>query len=337
MFTSSPVHQFSSQRVLCTSRAFIGRQAKRIATIARQIAFSSCVFLGLSQFGHAEVMRGASLLCGDEKLAPVYVFTRPDAVGLFRLNAMTTEKNTYRFSYEAVAETEIVGLCGLGFSVASTPVPKLLAAIGSDGQKSIGAISTLPSSFSIVGTYYGAVFGNFWVQTTMPRGQNTQWSAFDVIPTNFEAPNNSAHLVHSLLTYSEDNIETSFSGKGIIFGQWGPSFGCGTVGRTFAPAVEIWGNGAGGTVLSPSTCGPDMTPGTSYGFTTSANMAQQMTYSQYFSGASTPIFSTPVFYATGPNFVTGYSGVAFFVSTDGRLPANGAWSLQFSGVSSGTF
>ena len=286
---------------------------------------------------NADVIPGALLICGDPKLAPVYVFTKSDALGLFRLNALVTEKNNYRFSYEVVAESEISDLCGMGFAVASMPVPRQLPAVGSDSQKFVGASASLPASFSIVGTYYGAVFGNFWVPNTMPRGLQTQWSAFDVIPTNFEAPNNNAHLVHSLLTYSSDNIVASFSGKGIMFGQFGPSFACGTVGGTFTSAVEVWGDGVGGNVFSPSTCAQNMTPGTSYGYTTAANMVEQVTYSKYLSGASTPIFSTPVFTAAGAGFVTGYAGVTFFVATDGRVPANGAWSLQFSGVSSGTY
>jgi hypothetical protein len=342
-FTSSPVHQFTSSPKFsqptrfCERRAVVRRWRERSKSLTRHIASGLFAFFGLSQIGSADLMKGASLLCGDEKQVPVYVFTPNSGDGLVRLNAVSDEKRMYRFSLEKVSQEEVSELCELGHSVASTPLPQPLPQAGVEAQKAIGANSSIPSSFTIVGTYYGSVFGNFWVPALIPRGQSTQWSAFDVLQTNFEAPYNDSHLVHSLLTYSSDNIASSFSGKGIILGQFGSGFACGTVGGTYTSAAEIWGDGYGGNVLSPSTCAQNMVTGVSYGFTTAANMAQQMTYSKYISGASSPIFSTPVFSAVGPGFVTGYSGVTFFVSTNGRVPANGGWSLQFSGVSSGTF
>ena len=93
MFTSSPVHYLRSQLPSRKCATFVSRYSERVTRTARQIAYGACAFLGLARISHAEVMKGASMLCGEEKQVPVNVFASSNAEELVRLNVVADEKH----------------------------------------------------------------------------------------------------------------------------------------------------------------------------------------------------------------------------------------------------
>ena len=313
----------------------------------------------------AATSSGDELICASTDGSPPAYLYQNSKQEAFTLSFSRRKEGGYSAARVDISKAMMDAVCKQGHGLALIPAqfsnetPK--SAFGTVNlQKAVPTTWDLPSTFSIYKTYLPGfgyqLIGNFWIPKDMPSGHTNQWSAMDVITNNFSQTTDSAHFVHSLLTYSSDNITNVLSGQGIIFGRWGSTFGCGFRGLTYTTAVESWGNynGQNGSSVHwkqnandfpyasggwPDTCGPQLTDGVAYGFVTGTAMSRWISYDAYYSGQGAPFYSSPSFQAgtangSPPGFFDGYAGVTYFVAAGGDTTL---WSLNFSGVGGGTY
>ncbi len=303
---------------------------------------------------------------GEKDTPPIYVYGADDGT-LFTIDATTqptgeltakgegAAKNALELRKRVVTSDEAQAICRLGYSVSLLDVD-LEASTGSAkrgvDRRKFGPTSSLPSSFSIaqldipvpgVGSY-AVVVGSFWVPGAMPAGRTNQWAAFDVVAGGFTSTPPTTHLVHAVLWDTTFPATTWNNGKGVIAGPYANACALGVFAPTAvmeswspAPSTEVWGPVAGhGATPLRNSCSNNFSDGVSYGFVMGANnVSQWQSYSQYYSGASTPFYSA-AFSTYQPSFLTAAAGVVFLVAGPPPVPGR-TWLLSFTGVSSGTY
>lgn len=304
----------------------------------------------------------APICTGDKQIPPIYLMVSTDD-SLFTVDAVSLARTTsaqspnkssidaIEIQRRSVDIAEARELCRLGYSVSTLDFIKIGAADTQkrrDEGRKFSPIGSLPSSFTIGATYisgYGTYsYGNFWVPASMPSGHSNQWSAYDVVTSNFATADPGTHLVHSIMwdtTYPSSGWN---NGKGVIAAHYANACNPGGYGPTAvmeswspAPSTEVWGpvSGWGATPLQ-NTCSFQFSDGVSYGFLTGAdNTTQWQSYSQYYSGSSSPFYSSSL-NTYQSSFLTSVAGVAFLVAGPPVSPGV-SWSLSFTGVSSGTY
>lgn len=123
------------------------------------------------------------VLCeGTNKLPPIYVAYI--ANGAFeRLNVIRDDKSgQLRGGYVPVEQAQINSICAKGQAVSAAPKP-----LTADGdQAKVWTEYSLPSSFTIA-TYYGLIFGNFWVPGYMPSSHEAHLASYDLYGNYFRS------------------------------------------------------------------------------------------------------------------------------------------------------
>lgn len=276
------------------------------------------------------------VLCdGTNKLPPIYVaYTRDGAFE--RLNIVRDEKTgQLRGGYVPVAQEHIDGICAKGQAISAAPKP--LSAEG-EGTK-VYTSYTLPSSFTLA-TYYGVIFGNFWVPGVMPSGHAAHLATYDVLAYRFSNATGGSHFVNSLLTFADWGAG-QHSGKGLIFGDIvEPGISGGVTCYEQSVVTETWhdGNyvwdGKNPSAPAPNTCSPNFYyTGQNYSVLNGANVYQESTYWLFNGGAGSPFFQAPIVYSPHPGFRAGYAGITFLVaSAVPTLPFGEYWTLSFTNV-----
>lgn len=308
----------------------------------------------------AQVPDQAELICSSvDGSGPAYLYQTADG-NPFTLSFSVQKDGSYSSRRVDISRAAIAELCRKGLGVAL--IPSFFANEGTksaffvvDSRKYVPPTWTLPSSFSIYKAYVSGVgyvvIGNFWIPKSMPGGQANQWSAMNLVTSNFSQTTDGAHFVHSLLTYSDDNIQLSMSGQGLIFGRFAVAsppygFACGNWGLSYASAVETWGNYQGGKVhwmigedtpsgvpagqrAWPNTCAPQLQDGTAYGFLIGTAQSRWINYSLYYANQSSPFYSSPSFqagtlYGSPGGFVFNSAGEPILWQTvELQIPCNG--------------
>jgi len=276
------------------------------------------------------------VLCdGTNKLPPIYVaYTRDGAFE--RFNIVRDEKTgQLRGGYVPVAQEHIDSICAKGQAISAAPKP--LSAEG-EGTK-VYTSYTLPSSFTIA-TYYGVIFGNFWVPGVMPSGHAAHLASYDFQGYNFRNSTGGSHFVNSMITQA--NWTTNHTGMGMIFG--GGMAGTGTSGGLtcypFSAVTESWhsitspSNIVWRAGYTPNTCSPDFyADNVAFSVLSGANILQRSTFHLFYYGNPTAIHEAPVVDSAGWPFQPGYAGVAFLVATAvTSLPVSEYWTLSFTNV-----
>lgn len=277
------------------------------------------------------------MLCeGTNKLPPIYVAYI--ANGAFeRLNVIRDDKSgQLRGGYVPVEQAEINGICAKGQAVSAAPKP-----LTADGdQAKVWTEYSLPSSFTIA-TYYGLIFGNFWVPGYMPSSHEAHLASYDLYGNYFRNSTGGAHFANSMLTQA--NWTTNHTGMGVIFG--GGMAGSGSSGGAtctpFSAVTESWHTVSSPFNIiwrvgySPNTCSPDFyADNQTFTVLSGANVLQRSTFYLYNYGSSTPFFQAPIVDSTGWPFQPGYAGIAFLVATaTGTLPTSEYWTLSFTNAS----
>ena len=331
---------------------------RRVVATAKFKRFAISSAVALSFIGTV----GANPICtGDKKIPPIYLYQANDE-SLFTLDVITprldgyatsiasAHSNRYEIKKRAVDAGETRKLCELGFSVSvldiDLDVPRNSAKRSPDNRK-FEPVSHLEPAFTIGTAYipgYGQhSYGNFWVPASMPSGHYNQWSAFDVVATSFETATPGTHFIHSVMWDTTYPTVSWNNGKGVIAAPYANACTSGFAPTAVmeswspAPSTKVWGPvpGWGATPLQDS-CSFQFYDGVSYGFVTGANnVSQWQSYSQYYSGSSSPFYSQAL-NTYQSSFLTTAAGVAFFVG--GPPPSTGqSWSLSFTGVASGTY
>lgn len=148
----------------------------------------------------------------------------------------------------------------MGYSVAVLPNSEL-----TNGKKAVsGAKSgvyqqaTVPGSFSIA-TYYGVVFGNFWVLGAMPVSHGAHLVDFTVDQVNFVNANSGTHFVQVHTSVSDSDFASDFDGKGFYFGLDATFCGASTPVYTLVSETRTINRAATNVVVwhqtkSPNTC-----------------------------------------------------------------------------------
>ncbi len=282
------------------------------------------------------------VLCeGTNTLPPVYVAYIAD--GPFeRLNVVRDEKSgQLRGRYVPVEQPEIDGICAKGQAVSAAPKPRT-----ADGdQAKVWTEYSLPSSFTIA-TYYGIIFGNFWVPGDMPSGHEAHLASYNLYGNYFRISTGGAHFVNSMLTQA--NWTSNHTGMGMIFG--GDVAGVGSSGGAtctpFSAVTESWHTLTASSPFSitwrfgqsSNTCSPDFyVDNQTFTVLSGANVQQRSTFYLYNYGSSTPFFQAPIADSTGNAFQPGYAGIAFLVATGvTSLPTSEYWTLSFTNVTQWT-
>ena len=319
---------------------------------------------GFIQIAAAASINTPALICsGKNDSAPVYLLK--DAQGtLTRMEVTANKDGSYLTSYVKVSIEELLAECANGVSIAALPARQV------DGLKDgVPTQSSLPASFTImtsttIACKYGqppptcrrALWGNFWVPSSMPSTDNAHITQFDFAQSDFNLSASGTHFVHSVLTVSNTSFASDFQGKGMIIGV------ANACGGAYSSIVETWQNNpaAGGgfpSLVWPATC-TTISPSSNYRFLVGANRDQGVQRWIYPPGSSTPAitalsavdnyFWSSQDWASGANLPnttpypdysylgTGGSGVAFFVVTPGPIASTEVWSLSFTNVSSVT-
>lgn len=228
--------------------------------------------------------------------------------------------------------------------MSSMPKPAVTISKRGDQLKSIYADTSVPSSFTI-STYYGYIFGNFWVPAALPSGHHAHLAQYDVTSFYFASGTYQNHFVNSLLTAS-DNFDTWHSGKGVIFG---PGIaGGGPICSSQSAVTETWSSRSyqmpkvnpivWNAAQATNSCSPDFFyDNQTYRIFAGANDLQESTYWLYMNGSASPFFMAPTVNSYTSEFATGAAGVSFLVvSIQPTLPVSEYWRLEFKNVSSWT-
>lgn len=341
------------------------------------VALATTLFIG-STFAANNIQRTdkTDLLCsGKNDEAPVYLLR--DAKGMLtRMEVSATKEGRYSAVAVEVTSDELLAECKGGMSIAV--LPSMQIAARKDRLKGVPAMSSLPSSFTIMTSTYVAckygleppcrrqVWGNFWVEGTMPSSHTAHIVQYDLAPTAFSSASIRTHFVNSILTVSNTSFASDFQGKGMIIGQMDDcGFGYASLAETWqnnnmsgAPPGTV-GGVTWGTSSTPNTC-YYMSGSNSYRFLVGANRDQFLQYWVYPNASPSPtvfgpwlpanqLFWSSQYWGTTTNAgVTnaypaysysglGASGVTFFVATlVPYVPASEQWSLSFTNVSSVT-
>ncbi len=185
------------------------------------VALATTLFIA-STFAASNIQPAAKpdLLCsGKNDEAPVYLLR--DAKGMLtRMEVSITNGGKYSAVPVEVTPDELLAECNGGMSIAVLPPMQIAAR--KDWLKSVPAMSSLPSSFTIMTSTYVAckygleppcrrqVWGNFWVEGTMLSSHTAHIVQYDLAPTDFSSASIRTHFVNSVLTVSNTSFASDF-------------------------------------------------------------------------------------------------------------------------------
>ncbi len=336
------------------------RAQHTIVIIFRRFAYmkfqSSFLLVAFALFcSPAIALPDPEYLCKPSR--PILLPGKPDPVGPVYLSRNSVSGDVERFDivmnptqerspalqkYSArrvpVPAEQYRGLCDFGYSVAILPIPERASEKrGADHAKSgIYQQANLPGSFSIA-MYYGVVFGNFWVPSTIQVSHTAHLVDFTVDQVNFVAANSGTHFAQVQTAVSNSDFASDFDGKGFMIGL--DATYCGASTPVYTSAAETWTiNSAATNVVvwdqtkSPNMCAA-MPTSIPVRFFAGANRAQKSQYWRYDNGASSPTFQSGIVDSYEEWFRQGGAGTAFLVATFGSYPGE-YWALYFTNVAS---